>query len=337
MERELIHKMFSRSVSNYGVFYVAYIGDGDAKVHKYLLENSPYQQANIHIRKLEGTNHFAKRVLHRIMKVRQDNKKTILVDGKRFFGKNRFTQACAIKFKIYFAKAIRETKTDINRLYERTWAIFKHHYSSNEEPMHEWCEVSWCKFLRAKPDGHAFDHDSKASIPRACLDLIQPVFEELCSYESLSRVIGGVSQNANECFHSVVWKMAPKHRFCLSIVLRMALGLSTITFNDGYKSLCQLFINLFSNVGYFTSICFDKIDSMRKSTTEKRTQGHIKRLGTKTTNNVDVSLYESGDEFDNLKHGDCSANITGHINILEQLESDENLSVNSDYEAGGDA
>ena len=59
----------------------------------------------------------------------------------------------------------------------------------------------------------------------------------------------------------------------------------------------------------------------------------------KISHNVDVSLYGYGseDEFDNLKHGDSSVNITGHINILEQLESDENLSVDSDYEAGGDA
>ncbi len=54
-----------------------------------------------------------------------------------FLGKDRFTNVLAIKFKIYFAKGIRETKTDINKLYQRSWPVFKHHYSTNEKPMQD--------------------------------------------------------------------------------------------------------------------------------------------------------------------------------------------------------
>ena len=50
------------------------------------------------------------------------------------------TDAHEIKFKIYFAKAIRESKSDLDKLYKRSWAIFKHHYSADREPMYDWCD-----------------------------------------------------------------------------------------------------------------------------------------------------------------------------------------------------
>jgi hypothetical protein len=79
-------------------------------------------------------------MLSRIMKIKQENKNKILSDGKKFGGKGRMTDAQAIKFKIYFSKAIRECKTDLDRLHQRSWAIFNHHYSTNERPMHDWCD-----------------------------------------------------------------------------------------------------------------------------------------------------------------------------------------------------
>ncbi|CAF1283949.1 unnamed protein product [Rotaria sordida] len=188
MEKEMIHEMFCRSLSKYNTTYISYIGDGDAKIHKYLMDNPPY--SDINIKKLEDTNHFEKRMLNRIMKVKRENKNMILSDGKRFSSKGRMTDTQAIKFKIYFAKAIRESKTDLNKLYQKSWAIFKHHYSTDGEPMHDWYDPQWCKYRRATSAGQQIKH-SKAPIPQPCLDMIKPLFEELCSHTSLARVIDG--------------------------------------------------------------------------------------------------------------------------------------------------
>ncbi|CAF4838022.1 unnamed protein product, partial [Rotaria sp. Silwood2] len=123
MEKEMIHEMFCRSLAKYNRRYVSYVGDGDAKVHKYLVDNPPYP--DIDIKKLEDTNHFAKRMLNRIMKIKRENKNKILSDGKRFSGKGRMTDGHVIKFKIYFAKAIRENKTDLNKLYQYSIIIIQ--------------------------------------------------------------------------------------------------------------------------------------------------------------------------------------------------------------------
>lgn len=107
--------------------------------------------------------------------------------------------------------------------------------------------------------------------------MIKPVFHELCSQTSLARVVGSGSQNANEAFHSLLWIMVPKHPFCSSIILRIALGLSTIIYNDGYNALDKLFTSIFSSIGYYSPECFSRLSSMRNSFTSKLENRRKKR------------------------------------------------------------
>lgn len=327
----MIREMFSRSLSKYGVKYTSYIGDGDAKVHKYLTENPPYR--DVAVKKVEDVNHFAKRMLSRIMKIRRENKSTILSDGKRLSGKGRMTITHAIKFKIFFAKAIREAKNDLQKLYEKSWAIFKHYYSSDQELMHEWCDIRWCKYLQAQANGERFSHQPTSSIPRACLDLIKPVFDDLCSHRSLERVISGGCQNANEAFHSLVWTMAPKHRFCSSLVIRAALGLSTIIYNNGYQSLCKLFEAVVSSVGYYSARCFWNLDQKkhRSSIREGR-----RRASAKTATSFSTMDDDSCGDEDTTYH-DYDGN-NSNDSLDDGLENISALIIDDDddYEMGGD-
>ncbi len=326
MEKEMVHEMFCRSLAKYNTTYVSYIGDGDAKVHKYLIDNPPY--LDIDIKKLEDTNHFAKRMLNRIMKIKRENKNTILCDGKRFSGKGRMTDGHVIKFKIYFAKAIRENKTDLNKLYQSSWAIFNHHYSTNEEPMHEWCDPKWCKYLQAKSIGQNFS-GSKIYIPRACLDMIKPVFEELCSHTSLARFVGGGSQNANEAYHSLLWTIVPKHRYCSSTTLRIGLRLSTIIYNDGYEALNKLFTSIFLSMGYYSTQCLRKLDVMRSSRTSQNKNKHLKRAKTTTTVAASTASTESDGVIaytSNEENLDSIVNdITLELNDIALELSDEDI------------
>ncbi|CAF4913254.1 unnamed protein product [Rotaria socialis] len=315
MEKEMIYEMFCGSLPKYDIKYISYIGDGDAKVHKYLTTNPPYP--GVTIRKLEDTNHFAKRI-----------------------GKGRLTDGDAIKFKIYFAKAIRESKTDLDKLYEKSWTIFNHHYSTDIEPMHDWCDPQWCKYLQAKSNGQQFTHNSRLAIPRACLDLIKPAFLELCSKTSLARVVGGGSQNTNEAFHSLLWTMVPKHRFCSSTILRTALGLSTIIYNGGYSSLDKLFTSVFSSIGYFSAECFGRLHTARKLLTSKVKKRRKKSATTTTTTTTIMtttatannSSSESDDEFSFIPNNNNFADITQGLIALEVSEDDADM----DYEPGGD-
>ncbi|CAF1617346.1 unnamed protein product [Rotaria magnacalcarata] len=231
--------------------------------------------------------------------------------------------------------ATRESKTDLDHLYKRSWAIFKHHYSTDNEPMHDWCDVQWCKYLQAKLNGRTYYHNSKSNIPRSCLDMIKPVFHELCSKTSLARVIGGGSQNVNEAFHSLLRTMAPKHRFCSSTILRTALGLSTIIYNDGYDSLEKLFEDVFSSVGYFSAECFSRLGTIKKSSALKLAKRCSRTKTTNvatTTSAADISGSESDDGMLLIPNNKDSLDITQDIMTLELSDND----TNSDYEPGGE-
>lgn len=61
MEVDAICEMFKRSESNYGVKYLNYIGDGDSKTYKGIVDSSPYGPSVI-INKKECVGHVQKRM-----------------------------------------------------------------------------------------------------------------------------------------------------------------------------------------------------------------------------------------------------------------------------------
>ena len=116
MKKEMIYDMFCRLLPKYNVRYVSYIGNGDVKVHSYLTSDPPYP--GVVVKKLEDSNQFAKQILNRIKRIKQENKDQLLSDGKRFSGKRRMSDGHAVKFKTYIVKAICESKSDFDKLYK---------------------------------------------------------------------------------------------------------------------------------------------------------------------------------------------------------------------------
>ena len=135
-----------------------------------------------------------------------------------------------------FASIIRKYKHDLDLLFSRCWAIFWHKYSTNDDPSHDYCSVDWYGYLKSVRDGTPYDHTSHA-LPRAVLDAVKPVFDKLCSRESVVRILNASTQNANEAFHSLIWLMPPKHKASSGTTFKIACGLAIVIFNDGYSAL----------------------------------------------------------------------------------------------------
>ena len=64
MEVQGVVKMFLRSLEKFAILYSYYIGDGDCKTFKMLLDTHPYGEDFV-VRKLECVLHVAKRVFKR--------------------------------------------------------------------------------------------------------------------------------------------------------------------------------------------------------------------------------------------------------------------------------
>ncbi|GLH09843.1 uncharacterized protein GBIM_14880 [Gryllus bimaculatus] len=65
------------------------------------------------------------------------------------------------------------------------------------------------------------------------MEAIKPVFQDLCNTKLLSKCVGGYTQNANESFHSKIWKICPKTGFFGKRIVDIGTNDAIITFNDG--------------------------------------------------------------------------------------------------------
>lgn len=65
MEVEAMKEMFGRSIERYSVRYTNYIGDGDCKTHKAIVDMQPYGK-DITVTKFEDIGHVHKRMGSRL-------------------------------------------------------------------------------------------------------------------------------------------------------------------------------------------------------------------------------------------------------------------------------
>ena len=104
MEDDAIIEMLCRSVQKHGVKYVKYIGDGDTKTFKGILDMDPYDGDPV-VEKKECVGHFQKRMRARLRKAKKDNYDTfqpILANEQDLY---------RIYFTIYF-KSVLEHNVD---------------------------------------------------------------------------------------------------------------------------------------------------------------------------------------------------------------------------------
>ncbi|KYN06618.1 hypothetical protein ALC62_02428 [Cyphomyrmex costatus] len=137
MEVHGIVEMFARAETVHDAKYKNYIGDGDTKTFKALLEQDH------DIEKKECINHVQKRMGSRLRNVKKTNKK---IGGR---GPGKLTDKLINELTVYFGLAIRRNPHNVEKMRNDVWATFYHKISTNEKPQHEYCPSgsnSWCKW-----------------------------------------------------------------------------------------------------------------------------------------------------------------------------------------------
>ncbi|CAF5046096.1 unnamed protein product, partial [Rotaria sp. Silwood1] len=316
IEADAVLNMFQRSVSKYEIYYAKYVGDGDSKTFATLSDKPPYPGKVI--KKIEDLNHFSKRMKRQLETKKREYGRKQLSDGKTIGGINRLSSQNIIRLQMTFASTIRKCKHDLDLLFKRSWAIFWHKYSTNDDPRHDSCSIDWCGYLKAARDGTPYDHTPHA-LPRPVLDAIKPVFDNLCSRKSLARVVDASSQNANEGFHSLVWLMSPKHKPSSGTTFEIACHLAIIIFNDGYFALGDLFNNICGYRGHYTDQAMIHFDNNRlhpesKECNRKRRKeaGRVVQQNEDNNGQANYSNNALGDDNDKT------------INTHEQADDDYN-------------
>ena len=198
MEVDGVIKMFRRSVLLYQLKYLHYIGDGDSKTYKGIVESQPYGP-DITILKKECIGHVQKRMGNRLHKIKKAT--------KGLGGRGKLTANLIDKLTTYYGLAIRRNSNSVEDMRIVVWATYLHKCSTDEYPQHDYCpsgSESWCSSQKAKVEGNLKVLTHELPIHPDVQTAIKPAYEELSNTGLLERCLGGFSQNQNESFNCKV-------------------------------------------------------------------------------------------------------------------------------------
>ncbi|XP_043286598.1 uncharacterized protein [Venturia canescens] len=277
IEVDAMIELFSRSAEKHGVMDTNYMGDGDSKTYTGIIKAQPYGD-EIEIVKKECVGHVQKRMGTRLRQYKKNN--------PGIGGKNKLTAKLIDKLSIYYGLAIRRNCNSKDEMKKAIWAAFYHYSSTDSNPQHHFCPngpESWCKWQQAKVKKQLknFCHDYAALPPRV-LDAIKPIYEDLSNDKLLERCAGGYTQNCNESFNQLIWKIALKPMNSGSKIVNFAVFLAACTFNNGVTSLLEIMNVLGISVGLGAHLYAAQEDETRIAKAELQAQlqtkeGRIRR------------------------------------------------------------
>jgi len=242
MEVDAVVEMFSRSENLHNMKYVNYIGDGDSKTFKGIVDAQPYE--DITICKKECIDHVQKRMGTRLRNL----KKT-----KNLGGKGKLTGKLIDELSVYYGLAIRRNPDSVEKMRNDIWATLFHKLLTDEVPQHDKCPNgvdSWCSWQRAKALGTLYEYQHKTPLSQQIFDAVKPIYEDLSRDDLLNRCLGGFTQNSNESFNSMVWSIAPKTLSSGKKIVDIATNIATCIFNDGLSSIMAIMEVLQLTVGH---------------------------------------------------------------------------------------
>lgn len=257
MEVDAIKEMFSRSEDKYGVKYGNYIGDGDSKTFKAILDLNPYGD-EFQVLKSECVGHVEKRMGSRLRNVKK---------AKKLGGRGRLTDSIITKLTKYYGLAIRRNVNSVEGMRKDIMATIKHIFSTKENPDHGNCPSgadSWCKWQKAVAQGKDPTLvDLTPPLNQSLKEHLLPIYEDLSKEDLLQRCLGGHTQNANESFNSTIWLMTPKHLHSGKKIVEISSFIAAGVFNEGYSSILRMMNDLDIRIGTQCRIFAENVDRCR--------------------------------------------------------------------------
>lgn len=291
MEVEGVIETFCRSESLYGIKYSNYIGDGNSKTFKEILNCEPYDNFIV---KKECIGHVQKRMGTRLRNLKKNT--------KGLSGKGKLTGKLIDELALYYGLAIRRNTNSVENMKKEIWATLYHKISTDEKPEHQFCPVgenSWCSYQKAKATNTLSSYKHKPPMSDVVFNAVKPIYEELSKDELLNRCLGGYTQNNNESFNASVWAIASKTQALgKKKSLEIAVDLAVCNFNDGYRSYLQIMKVLNLKIGRNCYEFCEEHDAVRVKKAEKSLTEE-----TKEARRSLLAIRKEADEADELAEG----------------------------------
>lgn len=311
MEVDGIVEMFERSEELYNVKYANYIGDGDTKTFKALLDTKPYGDDFV-VCKKECVLHVKKRLYKRALDAKKKHAqlkkatKKLTEEGKKIQQKAKKSkdkkpkcQQLTIKLlqelSTYYGLAIRRNSDSTERMRSEIWAAYYHKISTDENPQHSYCppgSESWCKWRQSEAAGTLDTYEHPPALDDDAQQILKPIYEELTAENLLERCIGSNTQNNNESFNACVWHLAPKHLFAGKKIVDIATYISACIFNEGFASLLKIMETMGITIGPQAEQLARNRDERRVSSANRRSTDNSKEARTARQNERSEQIEE---------------------------------------------
>ena len=230
MEPEAAERIWSRSLER-NLVYSVYVGDGDGKGFLQVTSLNPYPL--VVVRKEECLTHVAKRLKKNLKKVKANNKALSYVQHKLSDWKADYIASN------YSTVILQNRGTTPDHLSTALYILLKHAAGDHFD-----CpsgEDTWCRWNRT----------SGTSIPTSVstftptdIQKIREVLNTYASPEFCSHLTLGLTQNANESLHNMIWSRCPKNVYVSPRSIRISTALAILTFNETELSLFGIMTDL---------------------------------------------------------------------------------------------
>ena len=263
METEAAVRMFRRSIDLHNFRYIEMLSDGDSKAYTAVCQDSPYGSSHnvCNIEKKECTNHVTKRMGTALRTLVAKQKAVKEPIG----GRGRLTDKRIDQLTNYYGRAIKDHAGDLDGMEQAVWATYYHSISTDEDPQHLRCPAgkeSWCFYRRAEANNEPPPSHSHP-LPREVAIALTPVYTRLGDRKLLERCLPGKTQNANESFHSMVWRCCPKERWAGRRTVEAAVAISCTRYNKGSSALLDVLAQLDLHAGGACEEFVSKSDTLR--------------------------------------------------------------------------
>ncbi|KAM7302577.1 hypothetical protein ISCGN_018085, partial [Ixodes scapularis] len=290
MEAEAALILFRRSLARNRLCYTI-LSDGDSCTFHALTQDTVY--GCLDIEKKDCLNHVHKRMggaFRTLVKKK--------AQGESLGGKRKLTQDKIKKIANYCGYALISYKHDLPGMEKAVQATLLHMTSTNEAPDHSHCpegDSSWCSCNQALANNEE-SPPHRNPLRGFFHTVLEPVFERLGDQALLKCCSDGITQNAIECLHSVIWGQNSKNRYDSLLSVERAVAEAMSRFNQGMAKTSNA---VAAQLGYSTGSCL-----IRRSLEKDRRR---LRKANKAHPESEKGQEEDGQETQACQAQDCYA------------------------------
>jgi len=210
------------------------------------------------------------------------------------------------KLTVYYGLPIRRNCESVKNMHNAIWATYYHYCSTDESPQHEKCPIgpeSWCCWQRsaAANELSSFKHDYQP-LPQDVTKAVHPIYTDLSNEKLLERCIGGFTQNNNESYNQLIWKITLKIVPCGSKIVEMAAYITAGVFNEGTASLLYYMSAIGLSLGPIAYSFAEKEDAQRVMISDRRAHEST-REGRMVRRQHQIEILEAAEGTEDLLYG----------------------------------